>query len=336
MHTTFATNAAVTQRTIDRVESHLHLGGDTQVDDRNVAIMPLQSERTDPFLLLSEEWISSPGFEWHPHRGLETVTFVLDGVLEHVGNVGTLEAGDVQWMTAGRGIIHREHAFRNEHVHILQLWVNLPADRKFVEPGYQDLFAARRPVVELDGVRVDVISGATAGITGRATNQWPITAAMVTLEPNSRLDHLIPAHDRAFAYVLRGEANVAGHRVSAGQIAWSDPVAGPLDVGAISALSIATGEGDAHTVVMVYSGKPIGQPVAMGGPFVMNTHAEIEQAFRDYHTGKFGPMPHAARLQMRSEQPSAQSVAPSPTRPVTTPLINPTAPTDTSNTKEHP
>ena len=166
MHVSLETTDALAARTIDRVESHLHLGADSQVDDRNVIITPMQPERTDPFVLLSEDWFSSSGFDWHPHRGLETVTFVLDGVLEHgdnVGNLGTLEPGDVQWMTAGRGIIHREHAFRNEHTHLLQLWVNLPAERKFVEPSYQDLLAAQRPVVELDGVRVDVISGAGRG-----------------------------------------------------------------------------------------------------------------------------------------------------------------------------
>ena len=97
----------------------------------------MQPERTDPFVLLSEDWFSSSGFDWHPHRGLETVTFVLDGVLEHgdnVGNSGTLEPGDVQWMTAGRGIIHREHAFRYEHTHLLQLWVNLPANASSSSP----------------------------------------------------------------------------------------------------------------------------------------------------------------------------------------------------------
>jgi quercetin 2,3-dioxygenase len=222
MHVSPGITHALAARTIDRVESHLHLGADSNVDDRNVIITPMQPERTDPFVLLAEDWFSSSGFDWHPHRGLETVTFVLDGVLEHgdnVGNLGTLEPGDVQWMTAGRGIIHREHAFRNEHTHLLQLWVNLPAERKFVEPTYQDLLAAKRPVVELEGLRVDVISAAAAGITATAGNQWPITAAMLTFEPDRRYDHVIPAHDRAFVYVLRGEATVAMRRVTAGQIA---------------------------------------------------------------------------------------------------------------------
>ena len=188
--------------------------------------------------------------------------------------------------------------------------MNLPAERKFVEPTYQDLLAAQRPVVELEGVRVDVISGPVAGITGIAINQWPITAAMLTFEPDRRYDHVIPAHDRAFVYVLRGEATVAMRRVTAGHVAWSEPLAAPLDADAVSTLSIATGRGDAYTVAMVYSGRPIGQPVAMGGPFVMNTRTEIDQAFRDFRAGMFGAVPHAARLQDRSGQPTERPAGP--------------------------
>jgi redox-sensitive bicupin YhaK (pirin superfamily) len=125
-------------RTVARVEGKVRLGPDAQVDDKALIITPRDPRRSDPFLALAEDWFSDPGFEWHPHRGIETVTLVLEGVLEHgdnVGNSGVLEPGDVQWMTAGRGIIHRELAFRNEHAHTLQLWVNLPAERKFVSSG---------------------------------------------------------------------------------------------------------------------------------------------------------------------------------------------------------
>jgi len=124
-------------RTVDRVEAKTRLGPDAQVDDKAIIIMPNDPRRTDPFLALAEDWFSEPGFEWHPHRGIETVTTVLDGILEHgdnLGNAGALQPGDVQWMTAGRGIIHRELAFRNELAHTLQLWVNLPASKKWSTP----------------------------------------------------------------------------------------------------------------------------------------------------------------------------------------------------------
>jgi redox-sensitive bicupin YhaK (pirin superfamily) len=292
------TTGITAQRSVSRVENKAHLGANSQVDDRYVAITPINPAATDPFLLLSEDWFSVPGFDWHPHRGLETVTLVLDGVLEHgdsLGNAGALTSGDIQWMTAGRGIIHRELAYRNESAHTLQLWVNLPGEMKMVDTRYQDLRAADRPVIERDGVRIDIASGDIDGTSGPALNNWPISGALITLEPNHRLDHMLPARDRAFFYVLSGEVTVGGRQVHAGQIAWSDPVT----TATASSIPLATGDGEQPSVVMVYSGEPICQPVAMGGPFVMNTEAEIAQAFDDFHSGKFGEVPRQARLKYR-------------------------------------
>jgi quercetin 2,3-dioxygenase len=283
------------RRTVARVENKIHFGADSQVDDRNVLITPMNPALTDPFLLLSEDWFSTTGFEWHPHRGLETVTLVLDGVLEHgdnLGNAGALTTGDIQWMTAGRGIIHRELAFRNERAHTLQLWVNLPGQLKMTGTRYQDLRAADRPVIERDGTRIDLISGDAGGTAGPALNNWPITGTLITLEPNRSLEHRLPGHDRAFFHVLSGEMTVAGRAVQPGQTGWSDPV----PQATASAITLAAGDGDQPSVVMVYSGQPIGQPVTMGGPFVMNTKAEITQAFNDFQAGKFGDVPHQARL----------------------------------------
>lgn len=286
------------RRTVARVEDQIHLGGDSQVDDRNVPITPASPALTDPFLLLSEDWFSTTGFQWHPHRGLETVTLVLDGVLEHgdnLGNAGALAAGDVQWMTAGRGIIHRELAFRNERAHTLQLWVNLPGELKMTGTRYQDLRAADRPAIVHDGVRIDLISGTVDQATGPALNNWPVTGTLITFEPHRSFEHLLPGRDRAFVYVLTGAVTVAGRLVRAGQVAWSDPVPGAT----VSTIALATGGAEQASVVMVYSGPPIGQPVAMGGPFVMNTKTEITQAFHDLHTGKFGDVPRQARLKYR-------------------------------------
>lgn len=154
-------------RTVARVRSKQMLGPNEQSDDRALIFGPEDPALTDPFLILGEDWVSSPGFEWHPHRGIETVTTVVDGVLEHgdsQGNAGALRAGDVQWMTAGRGIIHRELAYRDEHAHIMQLWINLPADRKFAESRYQDLTASARPQVTRPGVVLDVVSGTVEGV----------------------------------------------------------------------------------------------------------------------------------------------------------------------------
>ncbi|MFI0374173.1 pirin family protein [Actinomadura sp. 1N219] len=286
------------RRGIERVESRTHLGPDEKVDDKYMLFGPERPELTDPFLVLGEDWFSSPGYDWHPHRGLETVTLVLDGVLEHgdsLGNGGALAAGDVQWMTAGQGIIHRELAFRDERAHTLQLWVNLPGDSKLTGTRYQDLLAARRPVIERDGARIDLIAGEADGVAGPAINQWPVSGAIITLEPRRRFEHRLPGRDRAFLYVLQGRVTIAGRTVEAGQIAWSDPAPAVP----ISSITLETTDGETQSVVMVYSGEPIREPVAIGGPFVMNTQAEIAQAFRDFHGGKFGDLPRQARLQYR-------------------------------------
>jgi redox-sensitive bicupin YhaK (pirin superfamily) len=247
---------------------------------------------------LAEDWFSAPGFEWHPHRGIETVTLVVDGVLEHgdnLGNAGALEPGDVQWMTAGRGIIHRELAFRDEHAHTLQLWVNLPSRLKMVATRYQDLHGATRPRLESPGTRVDLISGRVADAVGPALNHWPITGALVTLEPGTSVRYA-PGHHRAFAYVLAGAATIAGRPVAEGQIAWSDPSASTPSGGT---LLLAAPDGDAVTTVMLYSGEPIGEPVVVGGPFVMNSRDEIARAYADFHAGHFGEVPRQARLKYR-------------------------------------
>jgi redox-sensitive bicupin YhaK (pirin superfamily) len=288
--------APAQRRTIDRVQSKSLVGPDAQVDEKAVVIAPTDPRRTDPFLLLSEDWFSIPGFDWHPHRGLETVTFVLDGVLEHgdnTGHSGLLEPGDVQWMTAGRGIIHRELAYRDEHAHTLQLWVNLPSRLKMIDRGYQDLRAVDRPQVRMSGATVDLISGLFGGVSGPARNHWPITAFLATLEPGARVDLDVPSAHRAFAYVLDGHVAIAGHDVRAGQVVWSEPVVGSDGP---SALEVTGTHLEQASRVMVFSGRPIGEHVVMGGPFVMNHRVEITRAFDEYRHGEFGPVPRLARI----------------------------------------
>lgn len=282
-------------RGVARVTEKRRLGPDAQVDDKAMVIAPGgDPSLTDPFLALAEDWFSKPGFEWHPHRGVETVTTVLDGVLEHgdnLGNAGALEPGDVQWMTAGRGIIHRELAYRDEHAHTLQLWLNLPAASKLTDTRYQDLLAADRPRVTRPGAVLDVISGTIDGVGGPARNHVPVQAVLATLEPATSLDYSLPAAHRAFVYVLSGRATVAGRDVVAGQTAWSDPVTADRSV-----LKLGTPDGDDVSRLMIYSATPLNEPVVFGGPFVMNDAAEIGQAFADFHAGKFGEVPKLARL----------------------------------------
>lgn len=288
--------ALVTSRRVDRVTTKKRLGPDAQVDDKAIVIAPTDPALTDPFLLLAEDWFSEPGFEWHPHRGLETVTTVLDGVLEHgdsLGNRGALQVGDVQWMTAGRGIIHRELAYRNERAHTLQLWLNLPAQKKMTTTRYQDLLATARPRVTLPGVVLDVVSGSVHGVKGHALNHVPVQGALVTLDPGASFDYALPQDHRAFAFVVDGQATVAGRTLAAGQTAWSDPAGRGA---AETTLRLAAPDRGAQARLMVYSGRPLREPVAMGGPFVMNRQTEVFHAFQDFQSGKFGTVPRQARL----------------------------------------
>ena len=286
-----------TARTLDRIHGITTAGPDSQVDAKSLILPPGNFELFDPFLMLSEDWFSSPGFDWHPHRGIETVTIVLDGALEHGdnrGNAGVLQPGDVQWMTAGSGIIHRELAYRDEPVHTLQLWINLPAAQKLVGARYQDLPARSIPLLECPGATVHVVSGTAGELTGPAENHWPITGLLVALEPGATWTAELPAHDRAFLYVMSGRVRVGHDDLAAGNVGWSDPV--PPDGRArLSPLTLTAPAGEETTRIVLFSGRPIREPVYAGGPFVMTCREEIEQAFADYRAGEFGPVPRLAR-----------------------------------------
>lgn len=243
-------------RGVDRVEDGVHAGPDAEVDDKWLHIRPGGPARTDPFLVLSEDVFTVPGFDWHPHRGMETVTYVVDGALEHAdstGGSGILQAGDVQWMTAGRGITHREQAHGSRPVHTLQLWVDLPAHARQVPPGYQDVPAGARERLTRDGAVVDVLAGTVDGATGPARPAGPVQVVLVTLDPDAVLDLAVPAGDRAFAFVLDGDAVVAGRAVRARQLAWSEPGAGTR---------LALRGGAAGARLLVASGRPVGEPPA--------------------------------------------------------------------------
>jgi redox-sensitive bicupin YhaK (pirin superfamily) len=286
-------------RVVNRVHVVLPLGADSQVDRKNAVLPPGYFELFDPFLMMAEDWFSMPGFDWHPHRGIETVTLVLDGELEHGdnrGNAGKLGPGDVQWMTAGAGIVHRELAYRNDHVHTLQLWVNLPSASKLVDARYQDLTCDRLPVIAGSGSRIRLISGRNGAASGPADNAWPVTGQQIELEPGATLAVPLPNDHRAFAYVRSGHVVVGENAVPvrAGEVGWSDALDDAPHSG--STLRFRAPDGDELVRIVLFSGRPIGEPVVAGGPFVMNSRDEIEQAYRDYRAGRFGPVPSLARL----------------------------------------
>ncbi|MGE0873050.1 MAG: pirin family protein [Burkholderiales bacterium] len=249
--------------------------------------------RHDPFLMLDEFYSDDPddylaGFPSHPHRGFETVTYMLDGHMRHEdsgGNRGDLGPGDVQWMTAARGIVHSEMPQQTAgRMRGFQLWLNLPAKEKMKPAAYSDIPAAAIPVAELAaGVRVKVIAGEDFGVRGpmHGLSTEPVFYD-VHLPAGAAFDARLPAAHNAFVYAYEGEATVGADRK-----ALPHRAAGLLSAG--DSLRIAAGASAAR--VLLLAGKPIGEPIVQYGPFVMNTRDEIEQAIRDYQSGEFAKDP---------------------------------------------
>jgi len=254
----------------------------------------------DPFLVLVEDWMREPGgFPDHPHRGIETVTLVLDGELHHAdnrGNSGVLAEDDVQWMTAGKGIIHAELPNEDRASHTLQLWLNLPAAAKMVDSAYQDLLAERALRVDAAGANLRLLSGTVEGIAAPAQTQTPVQYLDLRLNAGARIDLPVPASHNGFVLVVEGEVNVGGDRVqgSQGQVLWLDYPLAPRGDARLESLRI---EAEVPARVLAVSGEPIGERVVAYGPFVMNSEDEIRQAYLDFHRGLFGgPTPAAQRL----------------------------------------
>jgi hypothetical protein len=241
----------------------------------------------DPFLMLAEDWFVPGTFGDHPHRGIETVTFVIDGELEHRdnhGGRGVLGPGDAQWMTAGRGLIHCEES-HGPRVHTLQLWVNLPAGQKLTAPRYQDLRGADMPSRQEGGATIRVFSGATAGLAAATGNHVPVTMVELRMEAGSRVSLDLPAADNAFIYAVSGRGRFGEDAAAAqgGQAIWlsrsEDHAASELVVEAVQA-----GE---PLYAILWSGPPLREPVVARGPFVMNTEQQIMEAYADYRAGRF-------------------------------------------------
>ncbi|MDP9295475.1 MAG: pirin family protein [Actinomycetota bacterium] len=240
------------------------------------------------------------GTPWHPHRGFETVTYIMDGIFEHQdsnGGGGVITNGDTQWMTAGAGILHIEKP--PEHLvlsgglfHGIQLWVNLPKKEKWAPPRYQDLRANEVGLLSTSdaGTLVRVIAGDFAGHTGPGQTYTPITMVHATIAPGARLDLTWRKDFNALAYVLSGvgTAGVERRPVATGQLA----VFGPG--GALRLEAAAAQESRSPSLeVLLLGGRPIREPVAWYGPFVMNTREELQQAFEDYQAGRLGSIPAA-------------------------------------------
>ncbi len=281
-------DAALAQpRLIERLITGLATSDGAGVKLTRVLTQDLQ-RRLDPFLMLDAfgsekagDYIG--GFPDHPHRGFETITYMLEGRMRHrdsAGNEGLLGNGDVQWMTAGRGVIHSEMPEQEEGLmEGFQLWLNLPAKDKMCAPWYRDIPSAALPEYEKGGVKVRVIAGNSNGVAGAVQREGTLPLYLdIHLAPGALFEQALPDLHNAFFYVYRGKLQSGGIEVPAGRMAIMANDAGS-DGLRLQAL-------DEPTRVILVAGRPLHEPIAQYGPFVMNTQAELQQAVRDFQNGK--------------------------------------------------
>lgn len=244
----------------------------------------------DPFLLLDafdsvdpDEYVK--GFPWHPHRGIETVTYLINGDIEHgdsLGNKGSILDGGCQWMTAGSGIIHQEMPQASPRMLGLQLWINLPAKDKMTKPAYRDLTAEKIPVIEDSGSRVAVLSGVYRDRPGAMKADY-VDATMldVALDPGASVTIPVPEEDTVFVYIMNGSISFTGGD-DREYLEWRRAV---LLVGGDTVRLSAPEDNSSRCVL--FSGSPLGEPIAWGGPIVMNTQTELDTAFREIRDNTF-------------------------------------------------
>lgn len=240
--------------------------------------------RLDPFLLLDD--FSSPnpldylpGFPWHPHRGIETVTYILDGKVAHedsLGNKGVIGRGDIQWMTSGSGIIHQEMPQKSKELTGFQLWVNMPGAKKMSDPRYQDVSDNEIHAIDYSGAKVKVIAGTVGKVKGPVEDLLVKPEYLdVQLPAGATFRHPVAKGNKVFAYLISGKGRF-GNRDSSGRemVLFND--GSEVEISAVENLHF-----------LLISGRPLGEPIAWYGPMVMNTQAEINKAIADFRNGEF-------------------------------------------------
>lgn len=278
------------QRHLKKIVKGMPTSDGAGVQLKRVIGQPQLSE-LDPFMLLDDFRNNDPkayaaGFPPHPHRGFETVTYMLEGKMEHqdsAGNKGLLGDGGVQWMTAGAGILHSEMPKQTDgRMWGFQLWVNLPSHLKMTTPGYQDIQSAQIPEVKNKGSKTRVIAGEFQGVAGAAKTLTDVMYLDVHLEGGARLELEIPAGHNLVVFPYQGRVKP---QLDSGEGEWiEDGSAGVFE--GDGGLALYARE---SARALVISGAPLNEPVARHGPFVMNTHDELVQAVEDYNAGKLAP-----------------------------------------------
>ena len=257
----------------------------TPIHKASVVLPPGYWQRFDPFLLMAEDYMKKGAFDYHPHRGIETVSYMIDGKLHHkdnFGHKGILRKGDTQWMSAGKGLLHLEEAAEHGFAHLLQLWVNLPADKKMAGPRYQDILLNDTPVRKEDGVVYRIISGSSGNIASATSNYTPVTMVEITVKVGYTAKQDLDEDYNGFIYVLEGSGIFGANKVPAGkqEVLWMSA--------SIDSKSEITIHAQDDLKVLVIAGKPLREHVVAHGPFVMNSDEQIKQAYQDLRAGEFG------------------------------------------------
>ena len=278
------TNSKKEKRIVKQIVKGIKTSDGAGVNLRRILGSP-DLNMLDPFLLLDEFGSNNPddyiaGFPAHPHRGFETVTYMLNGKFKHkdtAGNEGYLTDGSVQWMTAGRGVIHSEMPEQTEGlVRGFQLWINLPMKKKMIKPSYNDIPSEKIPSVKLDNAEVKIICGTFLDVEGPGKPHTGIIYFDIKLKSNSTIEIPIENGWNAMCYVYEGALN-CGELVSKNNLAVLSKTN-----------SFRCTSSRENTNFLLIAGMPLNEPVARGGPFVMNTKSEILQAFADFNSGSFG------------------------------------------------
>jgi redox-sensitive bicupin YhaK (pirin superfamily) len=283
------------QRRIDRVITVPPLAPGF-VGPGHLAAQVVSSEdfaRNDPFIMLADDHldigdrtVGGP----HPHAGFETVTLILDGVIYDRDEGGVIQAGEVQWMTAGRGIIHGENVGTKGPVRPLQLWLTLPKDQRWTTPAFQDIHGATVPIRREPGVEVRIYSGSSGSYQSTTRNQVPVTIAEFAMEAHAAIDQDIPSSFNGFVFVIDGSATIGDETLlTAGQVGWLDRP----ERGDGSVVRIVAGEQGARLVL--YAGQPQGVPIVSHGPFIGDSREDIARLYAEYRDGRFERMSNLAR-----------------------------------------
>jgi redox-sensitive bicupin YhaK (pirin superfamily) len=275
-------------RSVERLVAGQATSDGAGVKLTRVLTQPLQ-RRLDPFLMLDAFGTDDPddyiaGFPDHPHRGFETVTYMIAGRMRHrdsAGHEGLLQNGGVQWMTAGRGVVHSELPEQEQgRMEGFQLWLNLPAKDKMRAPWYRDIASGEIPELALPGVKARVIAGESHGVAGAMQREGTAPLYLdLHLEPGARFEQPLAAGHNAFVYVYRGALHIGETPVAAQRMA---VLANTPDSD-----GVALRAGDTPARALLIAGRPLGEPIAQYGPFVMNTNEEIFQAVEDFRAGRF-------------------------------------------------